>query len=120
MSSIHEPEIYETHVTINDIPELAFREILKYLDDETIWFTLRDVCMKIRQHVDAFVEMNGISMLTGEDNFPSKIIYIYKKGEKGMKGRYDLGPACPKPISNVIELSQECQEKQFEQTGFFF
>ena len=115
MASIHEPEIYETHVTINDIPELAFREILKYLDDETIWFTLRDVCMKIRQHVDAFVEMKGIFMLTGENNFPSKIIYIYKKGEKGIKGRYDLGPACPKPISNVIELAQKRQEELFEQ-----
>ena len=78
MASINEPEIHETHVTINDIPELAFREILKFLDDVTIWFTLRDVCMKIRKHVDAFLEMKGIFMLTGENNFPSKIIYMFK------------------------------------------
>ena len=47
MASNHEQELYETNVTINDIPEVAFREILKYIDDETIWFTLRNVCMKI-------------------------------------------------------------------------
>ena len=65
--------------TILQLPELVFHEIFKYLDYKTLYFSLRDVCWKMRQHVDCHFDMKGIFMTTGENQSPSKIIFVYKK-----------------------------------------
>ena len=46
--------------TILQLPELVFHEIFKYLDYKTLYFSLRDVCWKMRQHVDCHIDMKGI------------------------------------------------------------
>ena len=102
--------------TILQLPELVFHEIFKYLDYKTLYFSLRDVCWKMRQHVDCHIDMKGIFMTTGENQSPSKIIFVYKKAGSEIEGSYEYGPGCPSPISHVVKLTES---KQKEEKGIF-
>ena len=75
---------------ILDFPEQVFREILKFVDYETIWFTLRRVCCELKKHVEKYLEFGGIFLLTSFDHNPSKIIHIYKPYFKKLETHYEL------------------------------
>ena len=75
---------HATHTHIIQLPEQIFCEIFKYLKIETIMITLRAVCKKIKDHVDSYIKIKGIFMLTGEkssiknEDAPAKIIHIFQ------------------------------------------
>ena len=68
------------NINIIQLPEQIFREIFKYLDNETIITSLRNVCLKIREYVGRYIDIRGIFMLTGSRDDSARIIYIFQKG----------------------------------------
>ena len=112
--SNNEQQFCERNVTMDQLPDPVFREIFKYLDDKTILFKLRDVCIRIREQVDNYIPIKGIFMITGEDNFPSKIIYTFQRVGKEIDGHLELGPGCPIPIYYAIKVANTHPQKRSE------
>ena len=47
------------NINIIQLPEQIFREIFRYLDNKTIIFSLRNVCIKIREYVDRYIDISN-------------------------------------------------------------
>ena len=105
-------KIIKTSISINQLPEQIFHEIFKYLKYNTIIISLREVCRKFRQHVDTFINIIGIFMLTGSTgSSPSKVMYVFKTYKNEMKGIFEVGPGCPIKPTFAISLSDaKCVE----------
>ena len=65
-----------------DLPEQSFREIFQYLDFETIYFSMRNICQKLKHYVDGFIQLGGIFMLAGGRDVPIEILQIFKQYNK--------------------------------------
>ena len=98
-------KIIKTSISINQLPEQIFHEIFRYLEYYTIIISLREVCTKFRQHVDTFITIIGVFMLTGIDSSPSKVMYVFKTYGNEIKGIYQIAPGCPAKPSSSISLS---------------
>ena len=99
-------KIIKASISINQLPEQIFHEIFKYINYDTIIISLREVCTKFRQHVDTFVRIIGIFMLTGStDSTDSKVMYVFKTHKNEIKGMFKVGPGCPIKPSSSISLS---------------
>ena len=99
-------KIINTSIGINQLPEQIFHEIFKYLKYNTIITSLREVSTIFRQHVDTFISIIGIFMLTGlTGSSPSKVMYVFKTHKNEIKGIFNLGPGCPIKPSCPISLS---------------
>ena len=46
----------EKEVNFLDLPEEVFRKIFAYLPDPVLHFLLRNVCRKLREYVDGYVQ----------------------------------------------------------------
>ena len=63
------------------LPEEIIREIFGYLSFETLYFTLRKVCKKMKCYVDHFTDVGGVFFLEGQKKGwaqKSQVIYIIK------------------------------------------
>ena len=40
-----------------DLNEDIFREIFRYLDDDEVYFTIRNVCQQLKYYVDMYLEL---------------------------------------------------------------
>ena len=98
-------KIIKTSISINQLPEQIFHEIFGYLEYYTIIISLREVCTKFRQHVDTFITIFGVFMLTGTNSSPSKVMYVFKTNRNEIKGIYKSAPGCPVMPSSSITLS---------------
>ena len=73
---------YRMIINLEQLPEPIFRAIFKYLEYKIILTVLRNVCKKLTEHVDSYVKIMGIFMLTGNNVNPAKVIYIFSKTQK--------------------------------------
>ena len=64
----------DIRITIDQLPEQILWEIFKYLEYRTILIIIRDVCKKLRQTVDNYMETNGIFMINGANDDTFAII----------------------------------------------
>ena len=70
---------------IMTLPEETMREIFNYLSFETLYFSLRKVCMNIQTYVDHDLKVTGTSLLVGgQEGSENQRIEIIKKPGKGL------------------------------------
>ena len=69
-------------VNLLDLPEITFRKIFQYLDDQLVYFIVFNICRKIRNYVknymqlcDVFLDVHTRSSIYE----PARIFYIFKK-----------------------------------------
>ena len=78
-----------------DLPEQLFREILKYLDNETIYFVMRNVSQEWKNSVDQYTELGGVFIITGTSCCFTKLMYIFKRYGKELESYYEIAPDFP-------------------------
>ena len=100
----------ETNLTLLDLHEDIFRIIFRYLDDAEVYFTVRVLCQKLKNYVDAYIQLGGIFMLAGEPNkmehvsiknptFCTKLLHVFKQnGKVSSIGCSTTMSAIPVPI----------------------
>ena len=99
-------KIINPSIGINQLPEQIFHEIFKYFKYSMIIISLREVSTIFRQHVDTFINIIGIFMLTGlTGSSPWKVTYVFKTHKNEIKGIFTVGPGCPIKPSSPISLS---------------
>ena len=76
----------ERQPNLLDLNEYIFREIFQYLDNEMVYFTLRNVSRKLKHYVDAYVQLGAIfAVVAGRCNCDlrqSILLYILTKNDK--------------------------------------
>ena len=98
---------YRMIINLEQLPEPIFRAIFKYLEYKIILTVLRNVCKKLTEHVDSYVKIMGIFMLTGNNVNPAKVIYIFKNTENEIEGLYERATGCPFRNSCTIRTTEK-------------
>ena len=64
-----------------DLPEIIFRTIFKNLDDHVVWFTVSNICRKIRYYVKNYIKLGNVflDVYTTYVNKVTETLYIFKK-----------------------------------------
>ena len=63
-------------VSILNLNEEIFQRVFKYLNVETLYFTLRDVCSTIKRYVDNYVKVGGAFILSRGPENTTKMLYL--------------------------------------------
>ena len=88
MASIEKYLNDDSNKQLIKLPEEIIREIFSYLSFETLYFTLRKVCKKMKCYVDHFIDVEGIFFLEGHRRGRiqhSEVIYIIQTKNKQFK-----------------------------------
>ena len=91
--------ILETKVNILGLHENVFREIFRHLEVETVYFTLRLVCQKMKNYVDEYLQLGGIFMLGAGRKNSTEILYVFTKRNKETSIYSKLAASYPYPVS---------------------
>lgn len=75
-------QVSKSETNILDLHQAIFREIFGYLEYSVVYFTLRSVCRKLKEYVDAFVQLRGMFLLNNGTDMPTKILHILKQNNK--------------------------------------
>ena len=71
--------------SIADLPEQVLREIFRYLDDETVYLTIRKISQKLKIYVDRYLELSGEFIITDVRYEQTMLLYITKRYGKELK-----------------------------------
>ena len=103
MATVRKLQKLDCSTNMLDLPEQVFREIFRYLDFETVYFTLRKVCPKIKEYVDGFIQLGGMFMLAAGRDVLTEILYIFKQCNK--ETTIYSKSACPYPYPPIGRYS---------------
>lgn len=73
-----------------DLPEQILRQILHYLDFETLYFGVNEVCQLTKKLVNQYIEMGGVFLLIGtsSSSSPLDLVYIFRQSSKRFNVRW--------------------------------
>ena len=95
----------EDGINFLDLNEDIFRRIFNHLEDETVYFILRNVCRKIKQYADTYIQLGGTFMCaTGPDN-SSEIIYVFKRNDRVISISSKLVASYPRRLHNYSNIA---------------
>ena len=115
----------EKLIAFLDLFEDVFYEVFRFLRADDLYFSVRNVCTKLRYFVDSYVNLGGVFMLVGggcrfgevsERRHSSEILYIFKQNGKVVSLCSKTAPALPQPLSSYVidELQiHTCMEISF-------
>ena len=67
------------------LPEEIVRTIFDYLDLNTIYFTLKQVCKQMNAYVNNYVSLEGIFLVTSSNTTHDELLYILENIPKKLR-----------------------------------
>ena len=68
------------YIYLLDLHEDIFREIFRHLKFSEVYFTLRNVCRKIKYYVDEYIQLGGMFMVTGSRRIKyHEMLFVFKQ-----------------------------------------
>ena len=74
----------ESNVNILELHEVIFRELFRHLQCETVYFTMRRVCRKLKYYVDEYIQLRGMFMIAAGRGNPTQILYLFQQKNNAM------------------------------------